>query len=276
MLQPAALRRSFIPKRIARLLWQDRDLRRASCLHATSEKERLAIRESGFRDTPVAVIPNGVNLPDIADLPGRAQLAHLVPAIGTEAAYVLYLGRLHPFKGMLELLTAWEELPTRHRDATLVVAGPLEPSFTQDLSRALERQCRWRSIIVLGPVEGELKGALLANAWCLVLPSRSENFGMVVAESLAHRRPAIANTNAPWAVLNEQCCGWWIEPGVEALVAALDRALDCAPKDLEEMGSRGRAWVEGSLSWDRVGGMMVELYDWILRGGVRPGCVTYL
>jgi glycosyltransferase involved in cell wall biosynthesis len=107
-----------------------------------------------------------------------------------------------------------------------------------------------------------------------VLPSKSENFGMVVAEALAARTPVITTKGAPWQELETHRCGWWIDMGVESLIEALEKAMSHSPVELHEMGRRGRQLVEEKYTWDRVAGQMIEVYEWLLGRGPRPDCVV--
>ncbi|HWP36371.1 MAG TPA: glycosyltransferase, partial [Gemmatimonadales bacterium] len=103
-----------------------------------------------------------------------------------------------------------------------------------------------------------------------VLPTRHENFGLVVAEALAAGTPAIVARNAPWSGLEAHGCGWWIEPGVDALVACLEEALACSPERLAAMGQAGRRWVEAEFSWPASGARMAAVYRWLLETAPRP------
>src|SRR5262249_30773618 len=103
-----------------------------------------------------------------------------------------------------------------------------------------------------------------------VLPTLNENFGLTVAEALASGIPAISTKGAPWAGLEQEGCGWWIEHGVDALTAALDRAMVMAPQVLMRMGANGRAWVGREFCWDRVARDMLAVYRWVAQGAEPP------
>jgi glycosyltransferase involved in cell wall biosynthesis len=99
-------------KQIALTLYQHRDINKAACIHATSENEAKNIRRMGF-NVPIAIIPNGIPLPDLNDSGTVEKLKS-----------VLFLSRLVKNKGIEELLTAWSGLkPALQNDWTLVVVG---------------------------------------------------------------------------------------------------------------------------------------------------------
>ena len=96
---------------------------------------------------------------------------------------------------------------------------------------------------------------------------------MTVAEALAAGTPAIVTRGAPWAGLEPHGAGWWIEIGIDLLVACLEEALSRSPHNLAEMGQRGRNWIEAEFSWARIVRQMAETYRWIMQGVKRPAWV---
>ena len=90
---------------------------------------------------------------------------------------------------------------------------------------------------------GEAKVRAYRAASAFVLPTHSENFGMTVAEALAAGTPAIVTTGAPWEGLEQQGAGWWIQIGVDPLVACLTEVMALPPPRLSAMGQAGRAWM---------------------------------
>jgi glycosyltransferase involved in cell wall biosynthesis len=124
-----------------------------------------------------------------------------------------------------------------------------------------------------GPLYGSEKWAAYREAGLFVLPTRNENFGMVVAEALAGGLPVISTKGAPWAGLETERCGWWVDYGADALAAVLEEALRLPTVTRTEMGRRGRAWMRREFGWEGIAERMVEVYLWCLHGGARPECV---
>jgi glycosyltransferase involved in cell wall biosynthesis len=233
-------------------------MRRASLLHATSEQEYRDIRAFGLRQ-PVVIVPNGIDLP--APVKRRERPSHL--------RTLLYLGRIHPIKGIEILLRAWQPLAARHPDWQLRIVGPDSDSHQASLER-LARQLGLDRITFAGPRFGADKQTEYAAADLYVLPSFTENFGMTVAEALAQGTPVVTTTGTPWAALREHGCGWMVTPDVDGLVSALDEALSQEPARLAEMGERGRAWMEHEFSWQRVATDFERAYRWLISGGTAP------
>lgn len=257
MLEPWALRHRRWKKWPTWHLLEKSNLRSASLLHATSEMELRSIRRAGLRNA-VAVIPNGVSVPDLSSL--------RVPK--SERPRAVALGRIHPVKGLDRLLEAWSEI--RPRSWELVIAGPDEGGHLLELDSSRARLHLEDSVTFCGPVRGEAKRELLASADLLVAPSHSENFGIAIAEGLAHGLPVLTTQGTPWAILEAAEAGWWVENSVEAISEGLALATSKSRTDLHEMGSRGRDLMEAQFSWRTVGDRFRDSYRWVLEGGLAP------
>ncbi len=251
-------------KRRKSVLWllQRRSLALADMLHATSENEYEEIRLQGFK-APVAIIPNGIDVPDIE---APTELAR------EEVRTLLFLSRIHPTKGLDKLLQAWADLEQKHLNWRLVIAGRGNPEHVEYVTK-LAATLGVNRVDFPGPLYGEFKTAAYQNADLFVLPTHSENFGVVIAEALAHGCPVVVSRGAPWAGIEAEGCGWWIENTVPNLVAALDAAMALPTSQLRAMGLRGRAWMERDFSWTAIGQKMNAAYLWLVAKGERPDFV---
>jgi glycosyltransferase involved in cell wall biosynthesis len=272
MLSTWALQHRGWKKRVAWFLYQKRDLQSADVLHATSADEAAAFRAAGLTQ-PIAVISNGIDLPEWKAA-SRKQKAEM----GTRKT-VLFLGRIHPIKGLLDLVKAWApieaqggkqkaEIPWR-----VVIAGNDEDGHLAEVKAESRRRKLEMDFEFVGPVEGAARWELYRSADLFVLPSHSENFGLVVAEALACGVPVITTRGTPWEDLETSRCGWWIELGVGPLAEALGKAMALTDDERREMGERGRRLVESEHTWARVAEQMKSVYEWMLRGGEKPECV---
>jgi len=246
-------------------LLQGKVVRRAACIHATSEQEHDEIRNFGLNN-PVAIIPNGIDLPE-----PRARSAS-GPAAGR---IVLSLGRIHPKKGLDRLVRAWATLEAVHPDWRLRIVGPDERGHAGELI-ALAAELKARRVSVENSVAGDAKIAAYQEADLFVLPTLNENFAITIAEALAAGTPVIATKGAPWQGLAREGCGWWIDHGVEPLSAALTNAMAMTREALQAMGAKGRAWMTRDFSWDRVGHDMLKIYRWLSSGGDAPSTVRLI
>ena len=185
---------------------------------------------------------------------------------------MLSLGRIHPKKGLESLLHAWARLQAGHPDWRLRIVGPAEDGHDRTLSDLAE-SLKLERVSIEGPVYGPDKTALYRAADLFAAPTRNENFGLTIAEALAAGVPVVCTKGAPWAELQSEGCGWWVEQGPDALATALAAGMDLPPATLAQMGGRGRDLVARRYGWRRVAEAMAQLYAWLADGGERPGCV---
>jgi glycosyltransferase involved in cell wall biosynthesis len=260
MLERGALGFSRWKKRMALFLYQKKDLQLAPVLHATTRSELQTVRAFGLRQ-PVVTLPIGVRFSSAEQKPLRNGIVR----------HALFLGRIHPVKGVLPLVDAWAAV--RPKGWQLDLAGPDEAGHLEVVRRRLCELNLEQEVVYHGPAFGEAKEKLLAKASLMVVPSLSENFGVVVAEGLAHRLPVITTEGTPWAVLAREGCGWCVPLGCESLAGALRDALALSPEKLEEMGTRGKVLAEREFSWPRIAEQMNHVYAWLKGQGARPACV---
>jgi glycosyltransferase involved in cell wall biosynthesis len=247
-------------KRTAWHLYQKHVFRQASLFHATAPAEVENLRALGLSQ-PVAVVPNGVDLPEtIPDDPAP------------DEKRALFLSRIHPKKGLPMLLDAWAEV--QPDGWTLELVGPSENDHRAELEAQAAELGLDGTVVFSGPVDDADKWHKYAAADLFVLPTHSENFGIVVAEALAAEVPVLTTTGAPWQELKTHDCGWWVEPAPDAIRDALATATGQKRDNLVAMGRRGRALVESTYTWQAVGRKMRQAYEWLLRGELsRPSFI---
>ena len=268
-LSPVALSFSAAKKRIAARWFADSLLRGAAALHALNEAERLHIRRYGLRQ-PVIVVPNGVRLPEKPNVDVNCR-ARIRAQLGNRRC-LLFVGRLHPIKGLGQLLRAVAGVRCAH-EWVLVLAGPEERGYRaalRDFARELGIE---GSVLFAGPVYGEEKRAWLEAADLFVLPSQSEGFPMAALEALAHRAPVLLTRacNFPEAA----ACGAGVETGngPDELASALRTMIAAAPDTRRAMGERGRRLVERDYTWESVARKLTAAFTWILGRAERPDFV---
>ena len=263
MLEPWSLDYKKWKKKLALALYQMSDLQKASCIHATAVSEMEHIRNLGIK-CPIAVIPNGIKVQDYEEKDYTA------PKQGKKR--MLFLSRIHPVKGIDLLLTAWSLLPKELTDKwELVIAGEGGGDYTLDnLNAMIERQFSSLGVIVVGPQYGADKVRMYQSADVFVLPTHSENFGMVIAEAMCCGVPVITTTGTPWTELRDKNLGWYIDLSVENLKTALLDAMSQSEETLHEMGKRSRQHILQEYSIEAVAGKYKQLYQWLLREGERP------
>lgn len=264
MLSPWALNHRAWKKRLGMPLFLRKDLENTLAFIATSHMEVEDIRRLGIRQ-PVAIIPNGV------DFSLAQPIAEPAVMKFERDKVVLFLSRIHPVKGITNLVIAWAKC--RVPGWRLILAGPDEAGYVQTVLRQIEQSGVADSVEYVGEITGAAKAAMYAAADLFVLPSYSENFGMVVAEALTFGIPVITTNATPWAELNTCRCGWWIDTGVEPLIESLREAMALTDDARTEMGKRGKA-LAARYRWSATAEQTTNFYRWILGRGDRPDCVV--
>ena len=259
MLYPEALARSAWKKKLLLAFGcVDKDLKAATCIHATCREEMEHYRALGYVN-PVAVIPNPVPIPDfLQDIHSDRSIKR----IG-------FLGRLHTRKNVEALLNAWIKLGESVKDVRLVIMGKGDAAYEQMLKERV-RQHDLKNVEFTGFVSGQQKFERLASLTALCVPSDFENFGMIITEALSVETPVIASLGTPWEDLNIHRCGWWVNNDVDTLAQTIEKVLSLTTAELSEMGKRGKKLVMEEFSDDQVAMKMKRLYEWILNGGEKP------
>lgn len=289
MLDSWALRRSAWKKRLAGMLWERRSMRRAGCLHALCGSEAGSILAYGVRG-PVAVIPNGVEVPEV----GVAEFG--ASRTGNGARKLLFLGRLHPKKGLLNALRAWNKVAGAQQCSgwQFVIAGWDQEGHEADLKRlcddlllkradvpaarmadpsAREAAASEAAVVFTGPAFGVDKQALLGSASAFILPSFSEGLPVAVLEAWAYGLPALLtdHCNLPEGI--DAGAALRIPTDVDGIAEGMRAITRLSDREREVMGSNGRALVEARFTWPTVAARMLGLYEWLLGSGPAPDFV---
>ena len=259
MLEPWALRHKRLKKKVAWCLYQRRDLQQARChiAAAKTEAENLQRLRLGI---PIATVPNGVDVP--LEWPGAVGLESQKTVRNGRIRTALFLGRIYPIKGLPMLIDAWARV--RPDGWRLRIAGPDEAGHLRKVESAVFAAGLGAVVSFTGPVEPEMKRSTFLDADLFVFPTHSESFGMVVAEALAHGVPVLTTTAAPWSILREGGCGWWVDATVDGIADGLRQATRLDSDTLRSMGAKGRSLVDAKFGWKRVADLMLSAYDAIL------------
>lgn len=255
MLYPQVFKKSGLIKKLALYFYHKKDLKNASCIHATCIDEMKYLRQMGIK-TPVCVIPNPIDAKKIKIK------SNAIRRIG-------YLGRIHPRKNIERLLYAWSNLKNITTNCELVIVGGGDDKYLSFLKDECAR-LNLTNVLFTGFLSGKDKENMLNTLSYLALPSDFENLGNVVLEALVRGIPVISSTGTPWEELNSFHCGWWVNNDVNTLTETLKEALLLNEKARLEMGKNGQKLILSNYTVEVISSKMKLVYEWILGKIEKP------
>jgi glycosyltransferase involved in cell wall biosynthesis len=299
MLDPWALTHSRWKKRLGWWAYERSHLRTAACIRALCGAEAEAIRTLGLSN-PVCVIPNGIDLPgdgskqqqfptsnsnasgpnSLSLLPSVTHLDSVMKSLGGRKV-LLYLGRIHPKKGLVPLLRAWAEArPTS--SWLMVIAGWDQGGHEAALKRLVfDLRLKWTdtvalpsdSVLFAGPQFGAPKAQWLERCDAFILPSLSEGLPMAILEAWAYAKPVLLTRQChlPEGLSAGAAIG--LETTSDGMQRGLKQLLGSPDLLLKAMGARGRNLVASRFAWAKVAEDLTSVYQWLLGSGPRPDCV---
>ena len=253
---------------------QNRAIRAAAALHALTAAEKVRIRQLGYTQ-PLFVCPNGADLPDAADLPGHAAAADAAafrkrfPQLAGKPT-ILFMGRIHPMKGVDLLAHSFTDLARRFPDARLLIAGPDQDGAQAPMESILRAGGVRDRVIFAGTLTGPDKHAALRQSQLFVLPSYSEGFSTAVVEAMAAGLPVVISEQCNFPEAAQHSAGLVVPTDSAALTSAVsgllaDPALRC------QMANNARALIAAHYSWPAIAAAMRRHYGDILeRRRVQP------
>jgi len=255
-LDPWSLKQRALKKRIALAMGYRDMLNRATFIHTLNVDEQRLLDPLHIK-APREVIPNGIFLEEIANLPdpGTFRAAH--PELG-DAPFVLFLSRLHYKKGLDYLAAAFAKAVARIPGAHLVVAGP-DGGARADFEAQI-RTLNLSGVHLVGPLYGKDKLAALVDAALFCLPSRQEGFSIAITEALACGLPVVISDQCHFPEVEEVGAGIVTPLDIDKIANAITTLLQ--DESLRtSMGAAGSELVRSRYTWPKVAERTIELYE---------------
>lgn len=261
-LEPWCLNFKAFKKKIYAALILRRILNGAAAIHAITKDEVEHIRAFGVH-SPLVMIPNGVNPVEFGGLPLQGELERLYPELEGKKV-VLFLGRIHPIKGLDILARAFGQIARDREDVRLVIVGQDNEGYQIQVEQMLKTYRVREKVIFTGMLTGREKLAGLSRADICVIPSYSDIRTLVALEAMICGLPVVITRQCQFPEIAEAKAGIVIDPDPDQLAEALTKLLD-NPELRKEMGANGRRLVTERFTWDKIAEQMIELYRNVLR-----------
>ncbi|WP_225885363.1 glycosyltransferase [Leptolyngbya sp. KIOST-1] len=264
---PTALEISKWKKYLAQKTFLKSVLANVTCYQVSTDIEYKTLRKLGIQK-PICVIGNGIEMPSLQSIQG---FPSCIPYPLSKRKTCLYLGRLHPIKGIENLLQAWSKLSVRD-DWQLVIAGSGDPSYVRELQNSSEiKKCQ--NVHFLGFVTTEEKRAWLHAAEFLVLPSYSEAFAMVPMESFSFGTPALLTKGCSFPEATLAGAALEVDTSVDGLKNGLEKFMAMPELKLKEMSSEALDFVREQYDWKVICAQLEDVYGWMLGSKKIPDCM---
>lgn len=254
MLEPWDIKKNYWTKKLpALLLYQKHSIQKCDCLIATSDNERNNLQTLGYNKN-VTIVPNGININGIE-----------CKKTWKENKTILFLALYRKNKGIDLLMQAIAQIKDKLYGWKVIIAG-IEADYTINDLEIMAQQLGVSELVkIVGPLFGKQKWEAYAKADLFILPTLNENFGIVIAESYLSGTPVITTKGAPWSLIEDYKCGWWIERNIENLSKAILEFLSTTPEERMRMGLTGAKLVKEYFSSEIVALKMIDLYNAIIK-----------
>jgi glycosyltransferase involved in cell wall biosynthesis len=266
MLDPYSLRQKRLRKKFYLAALERKNLEGASRIVFTTVREQQAARETLPWLARGEVIPIGADYPThISREDCIATFTSLFPQVSRRRT-LLFLGRIHPKKGLERLLAILPSVTRKHKGILLVVAGTGETAYVERVKQLVRANGLDQHVLFTGLLSGDAKFGALACAEVFLLPSRQENFAISMAEAMHMATPVIISDRVDsWPFVETANCGFVVEEAEieEGFARRIDEVLS-APNLAYCLGKRGQDFARKQFTWERVSRDMVSMYRDIL------------
>lgn len=257
-LDPYVLKKRALSKKIYLGLLERRNLEGAQAVHFTTDDEKNLANSLGLKIKSV-VCGLGVDLEEFRILPEYGTFRSRQPGI-KDKKIILFLSRINFKKGLDLLVEALADIVKKRDDVVLVIAGPDNEGYGKKVRSWVDRLGIAQDVIFTGMLLGQDRLAAFRDSDVFVLPSYSENFGLVILEAMACGVPVIVSNrvNISSEILKEKA-GLVVDTDHVQLSGAIQRLID-EPRLKKELVERAKVFVEERFTWEIISSRLIDIY----------------
>ena len=250
-LEVGALKQKYWKKYFARRLFFNLFCRGAAAMMACSEKEKNSIKML-FPNTTIHVVPIGVDIPFY-----KSRI--LIKDRCSDHKNILVISRITPGKGILNLIHAWDNI--RNDEWRIIIAGPDEHGYQSELENDIKLLNLDSYFTFLGYVDEHERDELYRRADLFVLPSLSENFGIVVAEAMSYGVPVLTTNETPWGQIGLRRGCLCVGASPKELTEGLHRMMKLDETEHAKIATEARSFIKNNFVWDVAAKASMKAYE---------------
>jgi glycosyltransferase involved in cell wall biosynthesis len=236
-----ALKQKFLKKFLARKLYLNRILSKSAAFWACSEKESASLSRE-FPKVQVDIVSIGIDMPDMTVSGNRVQI--------DQRKIMLVISRLNPGKGLLNLVNAWNLI--QDESWRIIIAGPDENNYQQKIEHEIARLNLTRFFSFPGYVDSQQRDALYRSAAIFVLPSLSENFGIVVAEAMSYGLPVLTTNETPWSYVRIERGCLCVDTDPNSISKGLRSLINLTDDEKDAASNAAQLFIRENFTWKEV------------------------
>jgi len=266
LLMPYSYRLNKIKKALSFHLIENKNIKLSKALIACSSDEANSLKVL-FPDKPIAIIENGVPKEIV-------RKSNIIVKRDDSAKTIIVVSNITPVKGHERLIMAFSKVdPKLSKNWKIIIVGDGNQKYIKKILSLIHDYRLNSKVELLGPLYGDKLLYHLDQSDFFVLPSLSENYGIVVAEAMARGLPVLTTKATPWKIIERLNCGLYVDNSENALCKGLSYMMSISGIERARMGSRGHSYIKRQNTWDSIGEMYLELYLWGYGIGHKPSFV---
>jgi len=259
MLDQWSFHQGYVKKIIYAAIIEKENINKAKVVHFTTEKEKTRSSHFGIKAFQ-AVAPLGIDLKEFIPDEKQQGIKSIAPEL-YGSRFVLFFSRIHPKKGLELLIKAFSKLSVEFNDLRLVIMGSGEAGYINNIKHQLKKYGIFDKTYILGAINGKKRFEIVKNAEFVCLPSKQENFGLALVESLACKTPVIVSSHVDLSDdIKKNGAGLIVDYNVDSIYNSCKEFL-LNRKLRDDMAENGRKWVTANYEWANTIERLERLYE---------------